>query len=74
MTEREHVISIIGQEAFDKIEETDLTEEQYTKLFEEIYLDDPDMPYGTKKARTGDPWQWIYDRIYYLRKSCHVIV
>ncbi len=73
MTERERVISIIGQESFDKIENIDLTEDQYEKLFSEIYIDDPDMPYGTKKARTGDPWEWIYNRLIHLRKGCHVI-
>lgn len=32
----------------------------YLDLFE-YYL--PDMPYGTAKARTGDPVEWILDAI-----------
>ena len=32
----------------------------YDKLFDH-YM--PDMPYGVAKARTGDPDQWILDRL-----------
>ena len=32
----------------------------YDKLFD-FYM--PDMPYGVAKARTGDPDQWILDRL-----------
>ncbi|NBO69859.1 MAG: hypothetical protein EBU66_07555 [Bacteroidetes bacterium] len=32
----------------------------YDKLFD-YYM--PDMPYGIAKARTGDPDQWILDRL-----------
>lgn len=30
------------------------------KLYE-MYRDD--MPYGTQKARDGDPYEWIYERL-----------
>lgn len=65
MTEKEEVVSIIGQDNFDNIENEDLTDDQYEKLFE-YYVESEDMPYGAKKARTIDPWQWIYDRIRWL--------
>lgn len=34
--------------------------ETYEKLFS-IYM--REMPYGTAKARTGDPYQWISNKI-----------
>lgn len=34
------------------------------ELFEELYeFWLTEMPYGTAKARTGDPDQWIFDRL-----------
>jgi hypothetical protein len=38
----------------------ELTDEQYDKLFD---LLQNDMPYGTQKARTGDPHEWIMHRL-----------
>lgn len=32
----------------------------YSKLFE-YYMDE--MPYGVQKARDGDPYEWIYERL-----------
>jgi hypothetical protein len=34
----------------------DLPEDLLSKLYD-YFL--PDMPYGTAKARTGDPYEWI---------------
>jgi len=34
--------------------------ELYDKLYE-YYVDD--MPYGTAKARTGDPYDWILEHV-----------
>lgn len=34
----------------------------YDKLYQH-YCNNGEMPYGTAKARTGDPDQWIYDRL-----------
>ena len=33
----------------------------YEKLFK--YFSVEEMPYGTQKARTGDPYNWIYDKL-----------
>jgi len=38
-------------------------EEFYEALFN-MYLDSGEMPYGTAKARTGDPAQWITDQLH----------
>lgn len=35
-----------------------------THLYEELYdIFWREMPYGTAKARTGDPYQWISERL-----------
>lgn len=34
----------------------------YDQLYE-YYLSIGEMPYGTAKARDGDPYQWISDRL-----------
>jgi hypothetical protein len=39
----------------------DLSDSLYEVLFD-YYMDE--MPYGTAKARTGDPYEWISDRFY----------
>ncbi len=36
------------------------------KLFQELfeyYLDSGEMPYGVAKARTGDPMEWVHDKL-----------
>lgn len=35
----------------------------FDKLFEHFAFDTAEMPYGTAKARDGDPDQWILDRV-----------
>lgn len=40
----------------------DLTDHQYTVLFE-YYSDLGEMPYGVQKARSGDPFEWITNRL-----------
>jgi len=37
-------------------------DELYEKLFD-YYCSSGEMPYGTMKARTGDPWNWITDQL-----------
>jgi len=39
----------------------------FDKLFE-YYMNSGDMPYGTMKARDGDPYLWIYDTLTDLRE------
>jgi hypothetical protein len=40
--------------------EMEMDSEIFDALYEH-YL--PEMPYGTAKGRTGDPYEWISDRI-----------
>ena len=29
----------------------------------DFFISNGEMPYGTAKARTGDPYEWIYERL-----------
>jgi predicted N-acyltransferase len=40
----------------------DLTEELYDDLYEYYAFTKAEMPYGTAKARTGDPFEWVTER------------
>ncbi len=35
----------------------------FDKLFEHFAFDTGEMPYGVAKARTGDPDEWILDKM-----------
>jgi hypothetical protein len=41
--------------------ESDLEWKVYDKLYE-VYFQD--MPYGTAKARDGDPTEWIHEKLF----------
>lgn len=46
-----------------ELEETgDMTDELYQDFFN-YYMSLGDIPYGTAKARDGDPYEWIFDRL-----------
>ena len=49
-----------GKELKDFVNNGDLDDDLYSALYD-YYFDD--MPYGTKKARTGDPYEWISQRL-----------
>jgi len=36
----------------------------YEKLYDYYAFRTNEMPYGTMKARTGDPYEWIYERLH----------
>lgn len=40
----------------------DIVEDNFEELFE-YYMSTNQMPYGTAKARTGDPFTWIQHRL-----------
>ena len=66
--EYDQVLEILQKypEAYAKIlddGEVNDNEKLYDELFE-YFLED--MPYGTQKARDGDPVQWITDHLDYL--------
>jgi hypothetical protein len=43
------------------VQNGDMSEPLYDALYD-YYQDD--MPYGVKKARTGDPFEWVGQRFY----------
>ena len=59
---------LIHRIAFGK-DDLDDHEELYDKLFQYYVFETGQMPYGTAKARTGDPFDWITDRIGRIQMS-----
>ena len=55
---RKFLVSLLKEKV--ATQEIALTDHLFDQLFP-FYLDE--MPYGTKKARTGDPYQWITEKI-----------
>jgi len=65
--EKEEVQQILNKYRadFDKVKAGDSLMNQknlYSELFS-YYMDSGEMPYGTMKARDGDPEEWILDRL-----------
>ena len=56
----EKVLRHYGKEVKDFMAGKDLADDLYHALYD-YYWDE--MPYGTKKARTGDPFEWIVERL-----------
>ena len=50
-----------SKECNDFMTSGDLDDDLYNALYD-YYFDD--MPYGVKKARDGDPYEWVADRFY----------
>lgn len=47
------------------VDDLDTTIQYGSELFEDLYsyyLNSGEMPYGIAKARTGDPFDWVYDK------------
>ena len=57
----DHIIKRFTKEVANFKERGDLDDDLYHALYD-YYFDD--MPYGTKKARDGDPYEWVSDRFY----------
>jgi hypothetical protein len=55
-----HILQRFSREVADFEKGGDLDQDLYEALYD-YYFDD--MPYGIKKARTGDPEEWISDRL-----------
>ena len=55
----DHICNRFGKEVRDFEATGDMSDDLYHALYD-YYFDD--MPYGTKKARDGDPYEWISDR------------
>ena len=55
----DHILNTFKRDVKDFEENDELSDELYNALYD-YYFDD--MPYGVKKARTGDPYEWVADR------------
>ena len=55
----DHILNTFKRDVKDFEENDELSDELYNALYD-YYFDD--MPYGTKKGRTGDPYEWVADR------------
>ena len=55
----DHICNRFGKEVRDFETSGDMSEDLYHALYD-YYFDD--MPYGTKKARDGDPYEYVADR------------
>lgn len=56
----DHILKRFSKEVANFKAGGDLDQDLYDALYD-YYFDD--MPYGVKKARTGDPYEWVTDRL-----------
>jgi len=56
-----HIVTRFPKEVKDFAAGADLTDELYHALYDYYFLHG-EMPYGTAKARDGDPYEWIHQR------------
>ena len=55
----QHIMDTFKRDVKDFEENDELSEELYDALYDYYH---EDMPYGVKKARSGDPYEWVADR------------
>ena len=55
----QHILNTFKRDVKDFEETDELSDELYNALYDYYH---EDMPYGVKKARTGDPHEWVADR------------
>jgi len=55
----QHILDTFKRDVRDFKETGEVSDELHNALYD-YYFDD--MPYGTKKARDGDPYEWVADR------------
>ena len=55
----DHILNTFKRDVKDFEETGEVSDELHNALYD-YYFDD--MPYGVKKARTGDPYEWVADR------------
>ena len=67
----DHIIQTYQRDVRDFMQNNgDMSEHLYDALYD-YYFDD--MPYGVKKARTGDPYEWIGQRFYDDLQGSHMV-
>jgi hypothetical protein len=57
----EHILKRFSREVADFEAGGEITDDLYHALYD-YYFDD--MPYGVKKARDGDPYEWVSQRLH----------
>jgi hypothetical protein len=57
----DYIIKTYQRDIKDFVQNGDMSEHLYDALYD-YYQDD--MPYGVKKARSGDPYEWVGERFY----------
>jgi hypothetical protein len=58
----QHILGRFKHEVRNFEADGDLNDELYHALYD-YYSDNGEMPYGVAKARTGDPYNWISDKL-----------
>ena len=58
----DHILNRFKHEVRNFETTGDLDDDLYHALYD-YYSNNGDMPYGTMKARTGDPYQWVSDHL-----------
>lgn len=58
----DHILATYKRDVADFKHNHDMSDELFDALFD-YYFDD--MPYGVKKGRTGDPYEWVSERFYH---------
>lgn len=58
----EHVLNRFKHEVKQFQQSGNLDDDLYQALYD-FYLDAGEMPYGVAKARTGDPYEWVSERL-----------
>jgi hypothetical protein len=66
----DYIIKTYQRDVKDFVQNGDMSEHLFDALYD-YYLDD--MPYGVKKARTGDPYEWIGQRFYDDLQGSHIV-
>jgi hypothetical protein len=61
-SEQSDVKVILDKHNITSVDDIEYGSKAYEELFS-YYMDSGEMPYGTMKARDGDPDQWIADRV-----------
>ena len=59
----DHILSRFKHEVKNFVEDGELDSNLYDALFDH-YSNAGEMPYGVAKARTGDPYDWISEKLY----------
>ena len=64
------ILKMFPKATYDAIEGTDFDDDLYEALYSHWQSE---MPYGTQKARDGDPGEWIFDRLmsFYENRGRH---